>query len=120
LVQADEEATMKRLAILTVAASALMIGDTGAQYYGDACLMFEHAGFGGEVLPMGPDDQVSFQAGQFWNDRVSSVRVARGCSLVVYEHTRMEGDSAELPRRIPNLGKDWNDRISSAECFCDY
>ncbi len=111
---------MKRLVALTALASVLMIGGADAQYDGDACLMFEHAGFNGEVLPMAPDEQVSFRAGQFWNDRVSSVRVARGCTLVIYEHTRMDGDSAEVRRRIPNLGKGWNDRVSSAACFCGY
>ena len=68
---------------------------------------------------MGPDDAVSFRAGQFWNDRASSARVARGCTLVIYERTRVQGDSAEIHRRARNLGDGWNDRMSSAECFCD-
>ncbi len=74
---------------------------------------------GAKSLAMGPDDAVSFRAGQFWNDRASSARVARGCTLVIYEHTRMQGDSAEIHRRARNLGDGWNDSMSSAECFCD-
>jgi hypothetical protein len=113
---------MKQPAILAAVVFALMVGSASAQYYGDdvACAMYEHVGFGGDILPMRPDQAVSFRAGQFWNDRVSSARVARGCSLVVYEHTRMQGQSVEIPRSAPDLGRRWNDRISSAECFCDY
>lgn len=110
---------MKRLAILIALASALMTNAVGAQGYRAACALYEHDRFDGEVLRMGPDDAVSFRAGQFWNDRASSARVARGCTLVIYEHTRMQGKSAEIHRRSANLGKGWNDRISSAECYCD-
>jgi len=67
---------------------------------------------------MAPDDSVSFRGGQFWNDRVSSVFVRRGCTLIAYEDTRMGGGSIEIRRRARELG-DWNDQISSAECVCD-
>ncbi|WP_269929697.1 hypothetical protein [Aminobacter sp. HY435] len=114
---------MTRLAILAAAASALMIGSASAQYYdnGDdvACEMYEHNSYRGRVLPMAPDQAVSFRGGQFWNDRVSSARVAQGCSLVIYEHSRMGGAATELTRNARSLGG-WNDRVSSAECFCDY
>jgi hypothetical protein len=111
---------MKKIATFAALASALTIGAADAQHYrGAACTLFEHADYGGEALAMGPDDAVSFRAGQFWNDRASSARVARGCTLVIYEHTRMQGDSAEIHRRARNLGDGWNDRMSSAECFCD-
>ncbi|PWK69107.1 peptidase inhibitor family I36 protein [Aminobacter sp. AP02] len=112
---------MKRLAAIAAFASALMIGSASAQYYDDedvACEMYEHNSFGGRALPMRPDQAVSFRGGQFWNDRVSSARVARGCTLTVYEHTRMQGDAEEFSRNIRALG-DWNDEISSAECYCD-
>lgn len=110
---------MKKIATFAAVASALMVGAADAQYYRSACTLFEHADFGGEALQMDPDDAVSFRAGQFWNDRASSARVARGCTLVIYEHTRMQGNATEIHRRASNLGKGWNDRISSAECFCD-
>lgn len=113
---------MTRLAFLAAAASVLMIGSASAQYYdnGDdvACEMYEHNNYQGRVVPMAPDQAVSFRGGQFWNDRVSSVRVAQGCSLVIYEHSRMAGRSSELGGNARSLGG-WNDRISSAECFCD-
>ena len=109
---------MKQLLTLFALASAMMVGSADAQYR-SACSLYEHEGFEGEVLRMGPDDRVSFRARQFWNDRASSARVARGCTLVVYEHSRMQGVSAEIRRRAFNLGKGWNDRISSAECYCD-
>lgn len=111
---------MKRLAILTAVASVLA-GSANAQYNDRAaCVMFEDAGFGGRARPMAPDDSVNFRAGQFWNDRVSSVIVRRGCTLVAYEDSWMQGRSIEIHRRIRNLDDmGWNDRISSAECNCD-
>ena len=79
----------------------------------------EDANFRGRSLEMGPDDAVDFGGG-FWNDRVSSVLVRRGCTLVAYEHSGMRGRSIELNRRVRNFGgSGWNDRISSAECYCD-
>lgn len=111
---------MKRQAILAAIASLVMVGAASAQYYDDdvACEMYEHVSFRGRVLPMTPGQAVSFRGGQFWNDRVSSVRVSPGCSLVVYQHTRMGGASEEFFRSARAIGG-WNDQISSAECICD-
>jgi hypothetical protein len=48
------------------------------------------------------------------------VIVRRGCTLVAYEDSRMGGRSIEIRRRIRDFGgSDWNDRISSAECYCN-
>ncbi|AZO12389.1 MULTISPECIES: beta/gamma crystallin-related protein [unclassified Mesorhizobium] len=112
---------MKRLFILTAVASTIFAGTASAQFYGEAaCVLFEHANFRGRSFEMGPDDAVNFRRGQFWNDRISSVLVRRGCTLVAYEHTGMRGGSIELNRRVRDFGgTGWNDRISSAECYCD-
>jgi hypothetical protein len=111
---------MKRLVILTAVVSALCAGSANAYDNEPACIMFEHANFGGRALEMESDDSVSFSRNQFWNDRVSSVMVRRGCTLVAYEHGRMGGESIEISRRIRSLDRGgWNDRISSAECVCD-
>jgi hypothetical protein len=112
---------MKNLAILTAVASVLFADGASAQYNDQpACVMFEHANFRGRSIEMEADDAVSFRGRQFWNDRVSSVFVRRGCTLVAYEDTGMEGRSIEIRRRIRDFGgSSWNDRISSAECTCD-
>ena len=111
---------MKRLAILTVVGSVLFAGGANAQYSDQpACVMFEHVNFRGRSIEMQSDDSVSFRGGQFWNDRVSSIFVRRGCSLIAYENSRMGGRSIEIERRARALGGNWNDRISSAECVCD-
>lgn len=114
------EYQMKRVAILTVVGSVLFGGGANAQYNDEpACVMFEHVNFRGRSIEMQPDDSVSFRSNQFWNDRVSSVFVRRGCSLIAYEDSRMGGRSIEIGRRARALGGNWNDRISSAECVCD-
>lgn len=112
---------MKRLVILTAVASVLCAEGASAQYNDEpACVLFEHANFRGRSLEMEADDAVNFRGGQFWNDRVSSVFVRRGCTLVAYEDSRRGGRSIEIRRRVRNFGgSDWNDRISSAECYCD-
>ncbi|MFD2058624.1 peptidase inhibitor family I36 protein [Mesorhizobium calcicola] len=112
---------MRRLAILTAVASVLCADGASAQYNDEpACILFEHANFRGRTLEMEADDAVSFRGGQFWNDRVSSVFVRRGCTLIAYEDARMGGDSIEIRRRVRNFADgDWNDRISSAECTCN-
>ncbi|QKC83340.1 peptidase inhibitor family I36 protein [Mesorhizobium sp. NZP2077] len=111
---------MKRLAIMAAVASVLFADGASAQYNDQpACVMFEHVNFRGRSIEMGPDDSVNFRGGQFWNDRVSSVFVRRGCTLVAYEDTNRGGESIEIRRRARELGSDWNDRISSAECYCD-
>lgn len=110
---------MKRLVILAALASIIFADSAVAQSYGrSACVLFEDVNFRGRTLEMGPNDSVSFRGGQFWNDRVSSIFVSRGCTLVAYQDTRMRGRSIEVRRRVRSLGG-WNDQISSAECVCE-
>ena len=106
------------LAAAVVSTLAFMDG-AAAQYGGGprGCVMYEHNGFGGRSISIRPGGAVSFRGGEFWNDRVSSTRAARGCTLVAYEHSGMRGRSIEMRGRTPQLGR-WNDRISSAECSC--
>ncbi len=59
-----------------------------------------------------------------WNDVVSSATIDAGCKLQVSEH--MEGGGASKtwsggPNgwRVNYVGGAWNDRISSATCYCD-
>lgn len=83
--------------------------------------MFADANFDGRVLSMSPGDAVSFRSGQYWNDRASSARVARGCVLIAYSDNRMQGRVIEIDRNVRNLkSMGWNDRISSAQCDCPY
>ncbi|RJG44756.1 MULTISPECIES: beta/gamma crystallin domain-containing protein [unclassified Mesorhizobium] len=109
---------MKRVAIAAFA-SVLMVGSAAAQYDEDAaCVMYEHNNYRGRALPMQSGQAVSFRNGQFWNDRVTSIRVARGCTLMAYQHSRMRGNEREFNRDDHNIGN-WSDGISSAECYCD-
>ncbi|CCV14520.1 peptidase inhibitor family I36 protein [Mesorhizobium sp. STM 4661] len=110
---------MKNLVTLTAVASALCVGSASAYFEEPACVMFEDTNFRGRSLEMSPDDRVDFRNGQFWNDRISSVMVRRGCTLVAYQDSRMGGRSIEINRGLRDLQRaGWNDRISSAECYC--
>lgn len=93
--------------------------NASAQYYEDAaCVLYEHDNYRGRPLALREGDAASFRSGQFWNDRASSIRVARRCVLVAYEHTQMRGDVREFRRDTRFVGNRWNDRISSVECYC--
>lgn len=104
------------LKIPTAIVMALWTGSVAAA---PVCRMYEHANYGGQRITLHSDEAVNFYSGQFWNDRVSSVRVGHDCELVVFEHTEMDGRSREFHNDRRYVGDWWNDRISSAECYCD-
>lgn len=98
--------------------SLLSISSAFAQSDGE-CLLFEHDGFRGRIMSMYAGEAVNLRSSQFWNDRVSSVDIARGCTLTMYEDTEMSGDVSDFEGRVPALKEyGWNDRMSSATCSC--
>lgn len=112
---------MSKSLILPVFLSVLLYAQGAGAQSDVACALYEHDRFDGRRLGLSPGDEVSFRSGQFWNDRASSVRVARGCVLVAYENTRMSGRVIEIDQNMRALKRvGWNDRISSAACDCPY
>ena len=106
-------------AVAVFSALAVVAGAAQAQNRGqtDACTIYSNPDYLGA--------SVSFQAGQEepwygsrWNDVVSSVRVAPGCELEVYEHVTFDGIKAVISRDTPYIGHAWNDRVSSSICRC--
>lgn len=81
---------------------------------------FEHVGFGGGVLRTSRDEAF---VGWDWNDRISSVRVPAGRTVVLYEHAdyggaslTLSGDSGDLREHAgPGLDGTWNDVASSVQ-----
>lgn len=111
----------KSLMMLPIAAGMLLSASAAYAQSDLACVLYEHDGFNGRRLGLAAGEEVSFRSGQFWNDRASSVRVARGCVLIAYQDTRMNGRVAEIDQNIRALKRiGWNDRISSAACDCPY
>lgn len=82
------------------------------------CVMYEHADFGGKRYVVSANTKHTL--GHEWNDEVSSVKVPRGCRLLVYQHRNFRGDQRPFSAgSYPNIGNLWNDQISSARCLCN-
>jgi hypothetical protein len=81
-------------------------------------MFYEHISFNGASFTANAD--MPF-VGQEWNDRISSVRVPPGKTVVLYEHRDYGGQSLTLTgdapdlRQFPGPGRDrtWNDAVSS-------
>ncbi len=83
-------------------------------------IFYEHTHYQGEYLTLvdgaNMDDLVTIS----WNDRISSIRIAEGAEVTIYEHTNFGGRSLILTNSILDLtllsegaSKSWNDLISS-------
>lgn len=98
------------------------------------CTLWEHRDMQGARLRMPNGQQVSFahnnEVGSTawserpdWNDVVSSAKIDPGCKLQVWEHMEAAGASktwsgGQNGWRVNYVGGTWNDRISSATCYC--
>lgn len=82
-----------------------------------SCTLYEHAGFAGARIEVRADDAMSAMR-PGWNDRVSSLQCAPDCEVVAFEHNDYGGEARTLRGATPNLGTDWNDRISSLRISC--
>lgn len=90
---------------------------------GNYPIVWEHDTYGGRCLKL-PVSRPGFKNYDF-NDVASSVCVPAGWKVVLYEHTNFEGNHLSItgPARIADLkrdrpnGKDWGDKVSSAEVF---
>ena len=80
-----------------------------------ACaILYEHYNYEGWAMNSGdhfPSDR---------NDEVTSIRVTYGCTIIIYEHDNYDGQRRTITSDTPNLGSDWNDRLSSYTCSCRY
>jgi hypothetical protein len=76
---------------------------------------FEHLSYSGASLSASSSN--SF-VGWDWNDRITSVHVPYGRTVVLYEHWNYEGASVALNHSEPDLRNiGWNDRASSFKIY---
>lgn len=86
----------------------------------NGAVAYEHVGFAGESFSVGSG---SAFVGWEWNDRLSSVHVPPGRTLVLYEHADYQGESLTLTGDAvdlrdyagPSIDGTWNDVASSIE-----
>jgi len=82
------------------------------------CSVFEHHHFGGWRLDLHGGSQWNY-VGNRYNDKISSIRVSRGCTFTAYEHRDFHGWSQTYRTDTPTLGRGINDQISSGRCTCE-
>lgn len=82
----------------------------------EGCALYEHDGYRGRVNALGPNTRHPVLRG--FNDRLSSLALAPRCELTVYEHADFQGASRRFGDDVPEVGRAWNDRVSSAICSC--
>lgn len=81
------------------------------------CTIYQHFGFEGRSLELAAGQDAGL-LDERWNDTVSSIRVSRGCQLLIYSRSWYRGQSTRVVEDISQLQGYWNDRISSARCVC--
>lgn len=98
--------------------TGLSFGAPTADAQERGCRIFEHVNFAGRAYAFsGRGDAPAY--GAFWNNRVSSVQVDRGCRLTAWEGRGYRGAVRIFdPGDYTNAGRGWNDRISSSRCEC--
>ena len=78
----------------------------------ETCLQtYEHHDYGGRRWDFSCGGaNASFSS---WNDKITSFIVPAGYKLVAFEHIHFKGRKKEFIGDVPNVGGDFNDKISS-------
>jgi hypothetical protein len=79
--------------------------------------LFADINFGGGMVDFGLDGGFPY-LGADWNDRVSSIRIPAGKTIILYEHANYGGRSVRLTSDVADLRAiGWNDIASSAYLY---
>ena len=108
-------ATWRRAAALAAIVVAGAAATASAQQ--PACIAYEHAGFRGDRLML--TEGQTYNRLDSWNDRISSIAVANGCSLRVGYRKSFGGRQSVFDKDAGYVGDNWNDVISSVSCTCE-
>ena len=105
------------LALVPVRAEGPIGTSGGPQVPFKGCYYYEHASFKGERrdIPQGLRRQF---VGDHWNDKISSIACASGCSLRVWEHRDFKGATKIFNGNTLYVGDAWDDDISSLQPIC--
>ena len=110
----------KEFTDLSAARSAVTVGSvnigSGMASSPAGCTLYEHVNYGGGAYRLRPNSVVNALPG--FNDRASSARVSGSCTLELYEHDDHRGERRILRQDTSEFGHGWNDRVSSAKCWC--
>ena len=82
-----------------------------------ACF-YRHAGYRGDYFCVN-GGEVLWNVGHRFNDEISSIRVFGRARVVVFEHANFRGANRIYYGDVPNLYRDFNDRITSIEVQSD-
>ena len=77
-----------------------------------AVCFFDNPGYRGKKLCARYGDRIN-RMPQGWNDRITSVRLARNAEVEVCEHVRFGGRCRTFEEDAEFVGRRWDDRISS-------
>ena len=94
--------------------------DDGYFGYGDGALLFRDAGLRGRGLRVDRDIP-DLGRTPIGNDRLSSIKVARGCWVTLFRDAGFRGERMEVRETVDDLGRTrfGNDRASSLQIDCN-
>lgn len=77
-----------------------------------AAIIYEHANYRGDYQCL---QEGSYNLGdiEIGNDTLSSIKVSRGNTVILYEHKNFSGRKATVRRNYSFVGDRWNDIVSS-------
>lgn len=78
--------------------------------------IYQHADYKGASKKFYPGKYDMKQLG-IGNDVLSSISIPNGMAVRVYEHWHFSGKSQEYVKSTKNVGKAWNDRVSSIHVY---
>lgn len=91
-------------------------GDDGRPKY--CAKIYQHQNYKGKKRIVNPGGQIN-NLSDFndWNDAISSVKVAPGCRINLFQHSHFRGLSNLYTYSTPNVGA-YNNAFSSLTCRC--
>jgi len=89
--------------------------------HGTVCaVMYEDSNYSNHAYIIWGLNANSTYVGDSWNDKVSSVYVAPGCQLTLYQDSNYQGLPQTYTQSAAFVGSEFNDKASSFKCTCRY
>ena len=96
-------------------------GGSQSSYSGEGVTLYTDYGFRGVSETFRSGEIADMKGTRVGNDAVSSVRVPRGCNVMLFADNNLRGRFTELTPDEPELGRTevGNDSVSSISVYCD-